>query len=182
MATHTPVYCVNHPNTETLLKCNRCGRPVCLKCVERTPVGYRCRDCLNIQQAGYYTATPVDYVIALVVGLAISAVGGAIAVVISFFLFQIFFAPFAGGIIAEVIRYAIQKHRARYLWVVACATVLVGGVIGAGLLPLFLAGARSPDLFTLILLFPALVMRSVFNLGFLIYIVLAVSTVYARMR
>ncbi|MCL5950371.1 MAG: hypothetical protein M1132_01380 [Chloroflexi bacterium] len=182
VATNTPIYCVNHPNTETLLHCNRCGRPVCLKCVERTPVGYRCKDCLNVQQAGFYTATPLDYVLATIAGLAISAIGGAVAVAIGFFLFEIFYAPFAGGIIAEVIRYATSKHRGRYLWLLACATVLVGGVGGAGLLPLFLAGAQSPSLLTLLLVLPAIAMRSVLNLGFLIYIVLAVSTVYARLR
>lgn len=64
MSTDAPVFCVNHPQTETLLRCNKCGKPVCIKCVERTPVGYRCKECLNIQQAGYYTATPFDYAVA----------------------------------------------------------------------------------------------------------------------
>ena len=62
MSTDAPVFCVNHPKTETLLRCNKCGKPVCIKCVVRTPVGYRCKECLNIQHAGYYTATPMDYV------------------------------------------------------------------------------------------------------------------------
>ena len=60
----TAVYCVNHPQTETLLRCYRCGRPVCIKCVTRTPVGLICRDCLGAQRAGYYTAGAYDAVAA----------------------------------------------------------------------------------------------------------------------
>lgn len=184
VATQTPVYCVNHPNTETLLRCNRCGRPVCLKCVERTPVGYRCKQCLNVQQSGYYTATYADYVIALVVGLAVSVAGGVIASLIGFFLFEIFYAPFAGGVIAEVIRQSVRKHRGRYLWLVGCAAVILGGIFGAGLFPL-LASGGGIGLLRLLenpLALPFFVGRALFNIGFLIYIVLAVGTVYARLR
>jgi hypothetical protein len=185
VSTQTPVYCVNHPNTETLLRCNRCGRPVCLRCVERTPVGYRCKECLHAQQAGYYTATPIDYTLAGIIGIATSAAGGAIAIAIGYFLFEIFYAPFAGGIIAELIRVSTQKRRGRYLWLLACATVVIGGALGAVLLPAITTGTRGGGLFRLLespMLLPAFAMGALFNLGFLIYVVLAVSTVYARLR
>ncbi len=180
----TPIYCTNHPNTETLLRCNKCGRPFCIRCLERTPVGYRCKECLNVQRAGYYTATPVDYAVAAVVGTIASVVGGAIAAVIGgfFFLAAIFYAPFAGGIIAELIRLPIQKRRGRYLWLIGCASVIVGGLIGAGFLPLFAVLSRGIDLIDLVLALPVVAVRAVFNIGFLIYVVLAVGTVYARLR
>jgi len=179
-----PVYCTNHPNTETLLRCNKCGRPFCIRCLERTPVGYRCKECLSNQRIGYYTATPVDYAVAALVGTIASMVGGGIAVLIGgfFFLAAIFYAPFAGGIIAELIRAPIQKRRGRYIWLVACASVIVGGLIGAGFLPLVAFLSRGIGLFDLMLALPVLAVRAVFNLGFLIYIVLAVGTVYARLR
>ncbi len=185
MATNAPVYCVNHPKTETLLRCNRCGRPVCIKCVERTPVGYRCKDCLNTQQAGYYTATPADYTVAAIVGVVASVAGGAIAMAIGYFLFEIFYAPFAGGIIAELIHRSAQKHRGRYLWLLACGTVIVGGVIGAVLFPLLVAGPRGLSMARLLsggLALPFAAVGALFNLGFLIYVVLAVGTVYSRLR
>ena len=131
-----PTYCVNHPTTETLLRCYRCGKPVCTRCVRRTPVGLICKECLNTQQAGYYNAGPMDYAIAFVVGSLVSVIGGTIAALIGYFLFEIFYAPFAGGIIAEVIRFSIQRHRGRYIWLVACAAVILGGIIGAGLWPI----------------------------------------------
>jgi hypothetical protein len=181
VATTATIYCANHPNTETLLHCYRCGKPICVKCATRTPVGLICKECLNNQQAGFYTVTSVDYVIAAIAGGVVSIAGGAIAVLIGFFLFEIFYAPFAGGIIAEVIRYAIHRHRGRYIWLIGCAMVIVGGMIGAGLFPLLGLVGRGGLLFALFAL-PTLAFRAMFNIGFLIYIVLAVGTVYARLR
>ena len=178
MATDAPVFCVNHPKTETLLRCNKCGKPVCIKCVVRTPVGYRCKECLNIQRAGYYTATPMDYTIAGIVGTIASIIGGGIAAALGglFWFFAIFYAPAAGGIIAEIIRWAIQKRRGRYLWLVGCATLVIGGFIGAGAFPILAAiGARRPEF----LLFAP---GAFLNLGVLIFVVLGASTVYARLR
>jgi hypothetical protein len=180
-----PIYCTNHPNTETLLRCNKCGRPFCIRCLERTPVGYRCKECLSNQRAGYYTATSADYAVAVVVGTIVSMVGGGIAAVIGgFFLIAIFYAPFAGGIIAEIIRWSIQKRRGHYVWLVACASVVLGGLIGAGFFPLgaILFSGRGADLLGLLLALPVIAIRAIFNIGFLIYIVLAVGTVYARLR
>lgn len=177
-----PVYCVNHPKTETLLRCNRCGRPVCIKCVVRTPVGYRCKDCMNIQQAGYYTATPLDYIIVAVVGIIASIIGGAIAIVLGgFWLIAIFYGPAAGGVIAEVIRLGIQKRRGKYINLLAAATVVVGALLVAGALPLLtilFAALGNPRLFGAF----AFGLGGLFNLGLWIYLVLAVGTVYARLR
>ncbi|MBI5301287.1 MAG: hypothetical protein HY868_04050 [Chloroflexi bacterium] len=174
----TAVYCVNHPQTETLLRCNKCGNPVCIKCVVRTPVGYRCKTCLNVQQSGYYTATALDYAIVVIVGLILAGIGGAIAMVLSGMWFlAIFYAPAAGGAMAEIIRRAIQKRRGKFIaWVAAGATV-VGSVIGAGALPLYAALTSGRFVFALLAI-PA----TLFNLGLIIYLVLAVSTVFARLR
>ena len=178
MSTDAPVFCVNHPKTETLLRCNKCGKPVCIKCVERTPVGYRCNECLNVQHAGYYTATPMDYALTAIIGTIAAIVAGGIAAALGgFWFFAIFYAPAAGGIIAEIIRRAIQKRRGKYIWLVACATLIVGGFIGASALPiLFALGAGRLSLML------AGFFGVFFNLGVWIFIVLGVSTMYARLR
>lgn len=179
-----PVYCTNHPKTETLLRCNKCGKPFCIKCLERTPVGYRCKTCLNIQHAGYYTATPIDYVIVLVVGTMASMIGGAIALVLgSFFWFiNFFFAPAAGGVIAEVIRWALRKRRGRYTGLLAAATVVGGALLVAVGLPLFtliFAALGNPRLLS----FAASgFLGALINIGLWIYVALATGTVYARLR
>ena len=59
--------CYRHPDVETSLRCNRCGKPICTKCAELTPVGYRCPDCVRQQQDKFYTGGNLDYVIAVLV-------------------------------------------------------------------------------------------------------------------
>lgn len=169
----TRTYCVNHPQTETLLRCNKCGRPVCIKCVQRTPVGYRCNDCLGLQRAGYYTATTLDYVIATAVGVVLGGIGGFIMSLIGFWLIAIFAGPIAGGIVSEAIRRAVSKRRGRYLAIVACAALVVGGLLAllVPVVPFVLRGglARAG-------------VGALLNIGFWIFLALAVSTTFARLR
>jgi len=65
-------FCAVHPAIETTLRCNKCGRYMCTKCVVRTPVGYRCRQCVNQQQAVFFTATQTDYLIAAAVSFGLA--------------------------------------------------------------------------------------------------------------
>ena len=67
------MYCANHPETETLLRCNKCNKPICLKCAVQTPVGYRCRECVRGQQDVYYNATSTDNLIAFGVAFGVVA-------------------------------------------------------------------------------------------------------------
>lgn len=170
--TQTKTFCVNHPETETYLRCNKCGKPVCMKCVQRTPVGYRCNECLGVQRAGYYTATVLDYGIAAVIALVLGAVGGIGISLIPFWILAIFAGPIAGGIISEAIRRVISKRRGRYLALVSCIALVVGAlaVLFAPALPFLLRGQIQ------------ILARVAFNIGFWIFLALAVSTVYARLR
>ncbi len=175
LATESPqtkTFCVNHPQTETYLRCNKCGKPVCMKCVQRTPVGYRCNECLGMQRAGYYTATTLDYLIASVIAIVLGAIGGFFMSLISFWLVAIFVGPIAGGIISEAIRRVISKRRGRYLALVSTIALVVGAVIVllAPALPFALAGR------------PEILVRASVNIGFWIFLALATSTVYARLR
>ncbi len=180
------MYCTNHPQTETYLRCNKCGRPMCVKCAELTPVGYRCKECLGVQRQGYYNASTFDYVIAAIVGLVLSVIGGVIMSLIGgglgFFgiLIGLFGGPIGGGIVAEGIRAAVQRHRGRYLWLVACGALIIGGfigLVGLSLLPLLFA-LLGGQVGLLARFSGALLL----NLGFWVYLALAVSTAYARLR
>ena len=64
------LHCKNHPDRETLLRCNKCGEPICLDCAVLTDVGYRCKQCIRAVQDIYYNAKPRDNWIALVVSLS----------------------------------------------------------------------------------------------------------------
>ena len=49
-----PVYCANHPDRETGLRCHRCDKPICYQCAIKTPVGQICPECYKAAQAKYY--------------------------------------------------------------------------------------------------------------------------------
>ena len=124
--------CYRHPDTETSLRCNRCGKPICTKCAELTPVGYRCPDCVREQQDKFYTGGNLDYVIAVVIALPLSFIAGAVFTLIigriGFFSWIISFiaAPATGGLIAEVVRRAVGRRRSRYLSTVVAACLVLG--------------------------------------------------------
>jgi len=153
------VYCFYHPNVETGLRCNKCGKPICVKCARRTPVGYRCPDCIRSQQAVFYSAGGLDYVGVVVVGLVASTIGAAIVGTLGIW-FAIFLGPVAGGVISEAARWAARRRRGRYI------AVIVSGCIIIGALP------------TLLFVGPGL-----WGLGGLaIYVATAIGTAYARLR
>ncbi len=170
--------CANHPSRETMLRCNRCEKPICFQCAVQTPVGYRCRECVAGQQAVYYNAERFDLPKAAAIGLVLSAVMGALAYAVlgGFglygFIIAVFAGPAAGGVIAEVIRRGVGRRRARYMKIVAAASVVIGVLLGGVLL---LGGGTA--LGDTRWIAPALF----FRLDVLLFAGLAASTVYARL-
>jgi len=173
MSANEVLYCVNHPNVETRLRCNKCGVPICPRCAVQTPVGFRCPQCVRSQQAVFYTATALDYVVAAVVGLVASTVAAFIMGQLGIFL-ALFLGPVAGGAIAEVIRWATGRRRGRWMWLVVSGCI-VAGALAAGLYPflLFLFTPRA---------LPHLPFSILARLDLIVYVVLAVGTAYARLR
>ncbi|MCP4424285.1 MAG: hypothetical protein GY803_07340, partial [Chloroflexi bacterium] len=120
--------CYRHPNRETSLRCYNCGKPICIKCAQKTPVGYSCPDCIRDVQKGYYNATILDYIIAVIVAVPLSAVAAFFLQLIGFFTF--FISPVAGTLIGRIVFWAVRRHRGRWLsHVVAGAVVLGAGII-----------------------------------------------------
>lgn len=141
--------CATHPDRETGLRCHRCGKFICATCARRTPVGYRCTQCVREHMQKFETAHWYDYLVAAGVSLVISGLVGVLLVRLGWFV--IFIAPTAGGVISEIIRRAVGRRRGRYLSYAA-----VGGMLLAGVFNLSLWG--------------------------LVYLVLAASTLYTRLR
>jgi hypothetical protein len=127
----TTLTCYRHPNTPTSLRCNRCGNPICPKCAVRTPVGFRCSDCVRTQQNRFYTGGKLDYVIAVAVALPLSLIAGYIFTFIvarlGFFSWLIAFlvAPPIGGLIAEAVWHAVGRRRSRYLSTIVMTCLIV---------------------------------------------------------
>lgn len=120
------LYCANHPDVETGLRCNNCNKPICPKCAKLTPTGYRCKDCLRNQQKAFETAEWYDYPIAFIISLVLSYIGSLIAVYIGFFI--IFLAPIIGVIISEAIRFAVRKKRSLRLTQISTIAAILGSI------------------------------------------------------
>jgi hypothetical protein len=165
------LYCANHPDRETMLRCNRCNKPICYQCAVLTPVGYRCKECVREQQNVYYNAERLDLPIGAAIGFALGAGVGALAYAflgllgLIGFIIAFFAGPAAGGLIAEGIRWGVHRRRARGMKWVAAGACLAGIVLG-GLILLGVLG------------FP---IRGFVRLDVWLFAALAASAVYARL-
>ena len=163
----TTTYCYKHPDRETMLRCNRCNRPICTECAVLTPTGYRCKECVRGQLKTFDTAEWIDYPLAFIVAGVLSFAGSWIASFLGFF--TIFIAPIAGGILAEAVRWVVRRHRSQLLWRVAMAGTIIGAlpILLLALLRVVMPGAGVFGLLSL--LWPA------------VYTFLVVSTSYYRL-
>ena len=160
------LYCYVHPNRETSLRCNNCERPICAQCAVRTPTGYRCRECVKGQQKVFNTSEWYDYILGFVVASVLSGVAAFLVTLIGGIgIFGWFIiaagAPTAAVVIAEGVRLVTGRRRSRPLFI----TIAVAIVLGA--LPVILFQLMSLNIFGI-----------VFQV---IYLVIAVPTVYARL-
>lgn len=159
-------YCANHPDRETSLRCNNCGKYICAKCAVRTPTGYRCEECVRGQQKKFETAQVQDYVVGFVIAAFFSAIGGWLASLIGFF--GILLAPAAGSLIAEIVRKFTGKRRSLRLFQFVAAGVAAGGAPFVLLPLLMLLGGGG--------------MGAIFGLLWpLVYIFIAAPTAYYRL-
>lgn len=155
------LYCANHPNVETSLRCARCGKPICAHCAVSTPTGYKCKECISGQQKVFSTTRWYDYPLAFAIAAVLAAIGSFFVSMLWIF-FVILIAPAAGMIIAEAVRMAVQKRRSLRLWQFMAAGIVVG------CLPMLLGALLSLDLWTIL------------AQGF--YVVTATTSAVARLR
>ncbi|MEO8356970.1 MAG: hypothetical protein ABI621_13745 [Chloroflexota bacterium] len=166
MTESTTLYCYVHPTRETSLRCNNCDRPICAQCAVRTPIGYRCRECVKGQQKAFNTSEWYDYLSGFIVAALLSAIAAFLVTLIGgigFFGFIIIFlgSPTAGVAIAESVRAVTRKRRSRSLFM----TVVAGVIIGA--LPMILFQLMTSGLFGILFQ--------------VIYLVIVVPLVYTRL-
>jgi hypothetical protein len=154
------LYCANHPKVETMLRCNRCGKPICSRCAVGTPVGYRCKQCLGQQQAVFYSGGAMDYVIGGAIALVLGGIAAYVMALLGVWFFALILGPTLGVAIAEAVRFAVRRRRSRYLWL-----VVAGGMV-VGALPALVVGLVS--------------MWGLLSLG--LFLVLAVGAAGARLR
>ncbi len=118
--------CYKHPNRETMLRCNKCDRPICTQCAVQTPTGYRCRECVRGQQKVFNNARAFDYVIAVVVAAGLAYLGTYVISFIGFF--TIFVAPFIGTLIVEAVKKLTGGRRSRTLFIATTVAAALGSL------------------------------------------------------
>jgi MFS family permease len=129
-ATEELTYCAVHPDRETGLRCNKCGRLMCAQCAVSTPVGYRCRECVRQHDNKFFNVNQYDYPLVFAVCLGLSVIGGYLASEIDFALLWIIASVPVGGIIAEAALRVTQRRRGRYSGQVGAGGVVAGGLLG----------------------------------------------------
>jgi hypothetical protein len=124
-------YCAAHPDVETNLRCGKCGKLICPKCMVTTPVGARCRECAKLYVLPTYRISGVYY---------LRAVGAALGTAIVIGLAWGFLRYYAGGfgpVLSLVVGYgvgmavawvtglAVNRKRGLWLAVIGALAVLV---------------------------------------------------------
>jgi hypothetical protein len=138
------LHCANHPETETYLRCNKCEKPICLKCAVLTEVGYRCKECIREQQNVFYNALESDNLIAFAVAAGITAVAWPIVAMLlrmtGFFgwIIAALIGSAAGAGLAQIIRRSVGRRRGRYIRYFTLAGIVVGLLLSVFLTQMFL--------------------------------------------
>lgn len=125
--------CATHPDVETNLRCGKCGKPICPKCMVQTPVGARCPDCAKLYKLPTYRISTKHYLIAIGTGLGMAIVCGAIWGLIEgavrFLYLSLLLAPAVGYVIGEVISLSVNRKRGTGLAVVAGTAIVISYLI-----------------------------------------------------
>ncbi len=139
-----PMYCVNHPERETLLRCGKCGQPICTECAVRHPVGLRCPQCAKLKKVPIYDVPATYYLRALVAGTVVSLLCAVVAEILPLFVPVMFLsfllAMVAGAIVGEATSRAAEYKRGRGLQIVAAVSVVAGSIGGTLCVAAFMYG------------------------------------------
>jgi hypothetical protein len=164
------LYCPWHPKVETTLRCYQCGTPICVKCANRTPVGYICPNCTKGRKQRFNQARTLDYVLASVVSLVLGGISAWILPSLGWF--TIFLSPLSGVLIAEAVWWLVRRRYGEHLW-----WLVAGGII-AGALP-----SLATSLMVVVANFQYGGIFSALGLVWLIvHVVMAVGSATARLR
>jgi len=127
------VECSFHPGVETNLRCGKCGKPICPRCMVETPVGARCPDCAGARKLPTSRLSSRYSLIgagaALGMALVCGAAWGAIERVVPFFSLNLLLAPAAGYAIAEVASLSVNRKRGTSLAIIGGAALVISYLV-----------------------------------------------------
>jgi len=125
--------CDTHHNVDTNLRCGKCGKPICPKCLVQTPVGARCPDCAKLHRLPTYRVSAQYYLRAAGAGLGMAVgcglVWGLIEGLVPFFSLNLLLAPGVGYAIGEVVSLSVNRKRGPGLAVVAGIALVISYLV-----------------------------------------------------
>ena len=130
--------CATHPKVETNLRCGKCGKPICPKCMVQTPVGARCPECARLYKLPTYRVSTLFYLRAAGTAFGMALVTGVIWGVVNqfipFFYLNLLLSAGVGYAIGEVVSLSANRKRGRGLAVVAGTGVAISYLVSTLLL------------------------------------------------
>lgn len=125
--------CATHPGVETALRCSKCGKPICPKCMVETPVGARCPQCARLYRLPTFQVNTRYLLIAVGVGLGTAIVygliWGVVGSLLNFFLLNLLLAAGAGYATSEVISRSTNRKRGIKLATIAALAVVISYLV-----------------------------------------------------
>ena len=137
-----PMRCARDPSVETYLRCGRCEKPICPRCMIQTPVGAKCRECADLRRLPMFDVRPLDYLKALGAGLG-AGIGGGLAMLLVQSLvpfaeiFGLMMVAAIGYGVGEGMNWATRRKQGRWLAIIAAVCVPAGLIGGWAVLLMF---------------------------------------------
>jgi len=122
--------CALHPDTETNLRCGKCGQPICPKCLVQTPVGARCPQCAAMKRLPVFKVSALYYVRAIAASLATGGVLGAVWPFVPLEgYFWLLIALGVGYAVGQAVSLSVNRKRGPGLQAIAAVGVVVSYVV-----------------------------------------------------
>jgi hypothetical protein len=177
-----PWRCAADPSVETYLRCGRCEKPICPRCLIQTPVGSRCRDCAQLRKLPMFQVGAIDYLRAVGGGLAAGLAGGLIVIFLQgqfrvFGMLSVMLLAALGYGIGTAVAKSTRRKQGTGLGVIAALAVPIGLALGRAALLVTVTGADAVP--ALLVGFAALLGGSLWNL---LGLLLAMGIAFSRAR
>ena len=125
--------CANHPGIVTHLRCSKCEKPICFRCMIETPVGHRCRDCAQLSRLPVFVLTPTQGAMAVGAAFGMALLGGLAWAIVYNVGFGFLLILIGGGIgygVGEGISRAVNRKEAPPLAYLAGAAAAAAFLLG----------------------------------------------------
>jgi hypothetical protein len=130
-----PARCDADPSVETYLRCGRCEKPICPRCLIQTPVGARCRACAQLRRLPMFEVGAIDYLRAIGGGLAAAIAAGLVLTILQrqaplFGMLSIMLLAALGYAVGTATAKSTRNKQGTGLGIIAATAVPIGLAVG----------------------------------------------------